>query len=216
MAATISAKYQKNTDASIVDVTISVDVVSFRPYNEARSSLEEHVYLRVSGGTGTTAWMRDITTLVADGLYGQQYGIDPGSNFTDTYLNGLDKDGVEGIITQLQKLVAPTYVDATDLGTGNALVTFVASASSDTLIDGYYFWFSADGITWTRKQALGGGIDKDLLGDATIGGRAKKTYTINSGTGAKYFGVTAVSDTTASDSFNESVRGVSLNTITIT
>ena len=216
MSATIATKYTRAATGVVADVNVTVDVVAFRPVDESRGSLEEHVYLKVSGGSGTDPWMRDITGLVADGMYGQQYGADPGSNFSESYTDGLDKDGIEGILIQLEKLAAPTAVDATDMGSGHASVTFVASASYDTLIDGYYFWHSADGDTWTRVQALGSGIDKDLLGSATVSGVAKKTYQITSGTGAKYFGVTTVSDITASDSMKESVRGISSNTITIT
>jgi hypothetical protein len=213
--ATVVTKYKKPADGLLADVSLTVDVVKFKPQGSAKDSLEEKIYLRMNGGSGTTSWLRDITGMVEDGLYGQQYAVDGGSNFSATYTDGLDDFGVEGLVTQLEKLAAPTAVDATATGSGNVLVNFVVPNSLDDLIAGYYFWYSTNGTTFTRVQALGSGIAKASLDDVTISSIAKKQYQINVATGAKYFAVTAAGSVVAATAFNESARGRMLTTITV-
>ena len=226
MAASLATKYRRPNDNALVNVNISIDIVKFRPQDASRTSLGDVYYLKLSGGTNTTPWYRRIDGHIMDGLRGYKLGIDGGTSVTSS--NGgtpsnslgdpIETDvSVEGLLTQLEKPAAPTYVDATAVGSGEVIVQFIASSSSDDYVAGYYLFHSSDGETWTRVQSLGSGIAKSSFTQVTVNGTAKLQYQFASGTtGTKYIGVTAVASVSDSSEFPESSIGQDTSTIDIT
>jgi hypothetical protein len=226
MAVTISTQYRRASDNSIQDITVTVDLVTFRAQAEPRTSMERDVYLKVSAN-GTTSWYRQISGHVSDALRAYKLNIDGGTSVDSTSGGApaisLDMYGTEGVLTQLEKLAAPTAVDATAMiSSGEVYVVFKESVSSSALVAGYYFFYSADCIAWTRCSGQGGSgistgcIAKADLGSATVGGVAMKTFTLTSiPSGIKYFGVSAVDSTSATTEFCESEIGLKVAAITV-
>jgi hypothetical protein len=226
MAITISTQYRRPTDGSNIAINVQVDVASFRPQSADRDQLGDDVYLKVSAGSATP-WYRKITGHISDAIRAYTLGIDGGTSVTasngGTPSNSLSDDGVEGVLTQLEKPASPTSVDASASGGGEVVVQFIESASAATVVAGYYFFHSADCISWTRLASQTGGsgknsgcIAKGLLSPVTVLGVAKKQYTLVSvPTGTKYIGATAVGSTSETSEFPESAVAFKVAPITV-
>jgi len=225
MAVQIKTRYRKPTGSEDTAITVSADLVDFRPRSAARTQVGTDIYLKITA-TGATDWYRKVDGHISDALRGYKLGIDGGTsvdaNNGGTPTTSLSLDGIEGVLTQLEKLAAPTVIDATATGSGGVHVEFVPSTSDPDLVLGYYFFTSADCETWTRVSGQGGTgistgcIAKASLGDVTVGGVAKKTFDLTSITPATvYIGVTAVDSTTATTEFCESAVGSKVTAIVV-